>query len=247
MILIPLLAAGCISGSAVAAGIDQSAQYQACMALISRSPMEASESARTWAERGGGIPARHCLARALIGLKKPKEAADELEGLIKLVPEDRKDLVPDLMGQAALAWVEVGDLQRAFALQSEALKRRPGDMDLLTDRAITLGQSGHYWEAIDDLNLVLQRAPRRVDALVYRATAYRYVDELELGLEDAEKAVGADPRNLAALLERGIQRRLKGDDAGARSDWMALLRIAPNAAESEAARANLEKLDVKPR
>jgi tetratricopeptide (TPR) repeat protein len=243
-ILIPLVL---ISGVASAADIDHSAQYQSCMALVARSPMEASESARTWAERGGGIPARHCLARALVMMNKPQEAAEELERLVKTLPENQKTLAPDLMGQAALAWVEVGDLQRAFALQSEALKRRPGDIDLLTDRAITLGQSGHYWEAIDDLNLVLQRAPRRVDALVYRATAYRYVDELGLGLEDAEKAVGLDPRSLSALLERGIQRRLKGDDAGARSDWMALLRIAPNAAESDAARANLEKLDVKPR
>lgn len=230
-----------------AAEIDQSAQYQACMALLTRSPLEAGESARTWAERGGGVPARHCLARSLLLLDRPRQAAEELEGIFKLLNPDQQGLAPDILGQAALAWVKAGELDRAFALQSEALKRRPRDVDLLVDRAVTLGQAQNFFEAIDDLNAALERSPRRVDALVYRATAYRYVDALDLAQEDADRALGIDPRSLPALLERGIIRRLRGDDAGARSDWLALLRIAPAAPESDAARTNLERMDVKPR
>lgn len=39
--------------------------------------------------------------------------------------------------------------------------------------------------------------------------------------------------------------RLAGDDAGARADWLALLDRAPNSAAAQAARNNLERLDVK--
>ena len=42
-----------------------------------------------------------------------------------------------------------------------------------------------------------------------------------------------------------VVRRLAGDDAGARADWLAILRLAPDGAAADAARANLERLDVK--
>jgi len=48
-------------------------------------------------------------------------------------------------------------------------------------------------------------------------------------------------------LERGILRRLKGDDAGARADWLMVLSLAPDGPASDAARTNLEKMDVKVR
>jgi tetratricopeptide (TPR) repeat protein len=230
-----------------AAQIDQSAQYKACMTLVTRSAASAADSARTWIEQGGGIPARHCLARALFSQGQIEAAAQELENIIQLAAKDYTEFVPDLMGQAAQAWTRLGKLDRAYTLQSEALKRRPGDVDLLIDRAVTLGQEQNFVEAVDDLDQALKLAPRRVDALVYRATAYRYLDAMHLAMEDLNKALQLDGRSLPALLERGIVKRLNGDDAGARSDWMALLRIAPGAPEADSARANLERMDVKTR
>jgi hypothetical protein len=49
------------------------------------------------------------------------------------------------------------------------------------------------------------------------------------------------------LLERGILRRLKGDDKGARADWLKILATAPSGAAADAARKNLELMDVKER
>ena len=49
------------------------------------------------------------------------------------------------------------------------------------------------------------------------------------------------------MLERGIVRRLKGDDDGARRDWLTVLTIAPGTSAARAAQANLEKMDVKAR
>src|SRR3546814_13378327 len=100
--------------------------------------------------------------------------------------------------------------------------------DLLRiDRAMTLAAKGRYWEAIDDLNLALAADPRRVDALVLRASAYRYVDAPDFALKNVERALAIAPEHPEALLERGILRRLKGDVAGARADWLQLLDLPP--------------------
>ncbi len=116
---------------------------------------------------------------------------------------------------------------------------------LRNNRFVTHAQGFNYhaqWN--DDLNHAIELAPRRADALVLRATAYRYVDSLELAEEDLRRALALDPRSADALLERGIVRRLRNDMAGARADWLQVLRLAPEGGPADAARTNLEKLDV---
>ena len=54
-----------------------------------------------------------------------------------------------------------------------------------------------------------------------------------------------EPDNAEGLLERGILRRLAGDEAGARDDWLKVLALAPEGPAAVDARANLERLDVR--
>ncbi len=51
-----------------------------------------------------------------------------------------------------------------------------------------------------------------------------------------------DPNAVAGLLERGNIRRLKGDRAGAQSDWQRILQLAPTSPEAQAAKDNLKRL-----
>ena len=46
------------------------------------------------------------------------------------------------------------------------------------------------------------------------------------------------------LLERGNIRRLTGDDAGARGDWLRVVMEAPGTLAAQSAQTNLERLDV---
>ena len=138
-----------------------------------------------------------------------------------------------------------GKADRAYAVQTTALKLAPKDVDLLVDRAVTLGQAKNYWEAIDDLNRAHELAPKRSDVLVYRASAYRFVDSPDLALEDLDAAIQLDPRNPEAYLERGILRRLANDRNGARSDWLKTLALGTGTPTGEAAQKNLELLDLK--
>lgn len=260
--LLPLLAAllllgtGTIPASAQApaqprAGQRQPVQpsgneeYVRCMRNARTKATEAFEYAAAWEARGGGLPARHCTAVALITLGQPAEAAIRLERLAVAGQGDAGRLRVELLSQSAQAWLAARMPERAHAVLSSAVKIAPDDADLWIDRSIVLATVKNYWEAIDDLNRAIELAPRRSDPLVLRATAYRWVGSLELAEEDLARALSIDPRSVDALLERGVVRRLREDPKGARTDWMAVLRLAPDGPAADSARANLEKLDVK--
>jgi tetratricopeptide (TPR) repeat protein len=227
------------------APVDHSREYRACMHLVALDPEEAFEGALAWQSEGGGEPARHCAAAALIGLGHYEEAARRLEALAQGMTAAAPSLRAGVLGQAGQAWHMAGKATRAHAVQSAALQLDPDNVEILADRGITLAGATSYWEAVDDLNRALELAPRRADLLVLRAAAYRFLDALELAGDDIERALKIDPANADGLLERGILHRLKGEDAPAREDWIKVLSLVPQGPTAEAARANLEKLDVK--
>ncbi|MEW5727561.1 MAG: tetratricopeptide repeat protein [Pseudomonadota bacterium] len=218
--------------------------YAACIAIAKAKPEQGWEEALAWQSLGGGEAARHCAAVALIGLGKHKEAAHRLETLAN---ESRRDEATraEMLGQAAQAWLLAGETARADAAQRAALGLAPGHPDLLIDHAVLLAQVGRYDEAADRLSAVLAAQPNRVEALVLRASARRYLDDLAGARADIARAVELDPLFPDALLERGMLSRLAGDDKAARADWMRAIDLNPEGAAADLARENLAKLDVK--
>jgi tetratricopeptide (TPR) repeat protein len=240
-----LVGAALLAGLAAPARADRDKDYADCLRAVDKDPAQAFETANSWAERGGGYPARHCGALALLKMGQYDQAAMRLEQLATDMARGEGNLSAEALAQAGEAWLLARKPDRAFAAQTAALKLRPRDVDLLIDRAITLADVKNYWEAIDDLNHALELDPRRADAHVLRASAYRYVDSPEMAAEDVAAALALDPRNLDALAERGIVKRLNNDPAGARQDWLTVLRAAPDSPAADIARDNLAKLDVK--
>lgn len=224
---------------------DQERAYQDCMILARAAPADGLDSAASWAARGGGAGARHCAAVALIGLGQYREAAERLERLASDLRAEQAGLSAEVLAQAGQAWVLAGDTERAQAVQSAALEIEPDSVELLLDRSITRATAKNYWEAVDDLNRALDLAPGRPDLLILRASAYRYLDALDLARDDIARALARAPNNPDGLLERGMLRRLAGDSAGARADWLRVIGLAEGTATAEAARANLKNLDAK--
>ncbi len=237
--------------------IDKARQYEACLRLVAIDAEQAFETGLAWQDNGGGDGALHCIAVALIALEHFEEGARRLEALAPTMAAGTSAAMrAEVLAQAGQAWLRAGDLDRAFTVQTEALKLARANSrafaEILIDRAITLAQANHYWEAIDDLNMAIELAQQLADGgpeptfgLVLRASAYRFVEALPLALEDAEAALALSPNHPEALLERGIIRRLMGDDEGARRDWLALARLHGSTRAAAAARRNLEKMDVK--
>lgn len=223
---------------------DSAKEYGACMTLARTKPGDGFESALAWQSRGGGEAAEHCAAVALIEAGETAEGAKRMEALGTKLAGRQPALAAEILAQAGQAWLIAGDSKRAYAVQTAALKLAPKDVDLLVDRAVTLGQAKNYWEAIDDLNRAHDLAPNRADVLVYRGSAYRFVDSPELAIQDLDEAIQLNDRNAEAFLERGILRRLANDNDGARSDWMRAVTLAPGTPTADAAQKDLEMLDL---
>lgn len=221
--------------------------YQFCLALAKEQPDKAIEMAGKWVGLGGGEAAKHCQALSLIGLREYGEGATRLD---ELATESRQEptVRASMLAQAGQAWMEQGDLTRAYASQSAGLKIVPAgskqQMELYLDRAVTLADAAKFDEVIADCNAALIIDPSNADALAYRAAAHRLQGNEDEAFADADRAVKADTTNVAALLERGNLWRMKKRLAAARRDWMRILELEPDSAAADAARANIEHLDV---
>ncbi|MCF8479199.1 MAG: tetratricopeptide repeat protein [Rhodospirillum sp.] len=249
--LIPLMIADPLSAQEQS---DQ-ARYGECMALARERPDKAFDQAGQWVDMGGGAPARHCEAVALMGLGEYAEAAHRLETLAEDPTGDRA-LRVNLLAQAAQGWLAAGDLSRADADQTTAIQLAASSPDqgvapvphllpdLYVDRAVTLAQAGKDEEALRDLTQALILAPGKTEAFVLRSAARRRLGNLPGALTDVEQAISLAPSNPEAYLERGdVYLALKRFD-DARADWVKVLDLDPRDPAADVARARIEELDV---
>jgi len=212
--------------------------FDRCLALLREDAEGARRFAEAWDQAGGGEGARQCGALALIALGEPAMAAQRLESLANRSRAGNAARAA-VYAQATQAWLMAGDANRAVGAATLALTLMPDDADALTDRALALGITGRFREAIEDLDRALVLAPDRAEALVFRAAAYRQSDRAEEAMRDVTRALVLEPDNAEALLERGILRQLRGDPAGARADWERAIEVAPNSAAADLAAQNL--------
>jgi tetratricopeptide (TPR) repeat protein len=226
---------------------EEARRYDACMTMTRRDSMAAFEQALNWQDQGGGPPARHCAAVALIAMKEYKEGAQRMEQLAQDLKQPELEQVrAGLLAQAGQAWLLAGDTGRAYAAQSAALKLAPQDPEIWIDRGQTLATAKNYKEAVADFDKALVIDPERGDAYLFRASALRYLEAYDRARQDIDKALKLTPTDPDALVERGIIKRLTNDMAGARADWLQVVRSFPDSQAAQAAQSNLEKLDVKP-
>ncbi len=223
--------------------------YTYCLDLARNKAEQAIEFAGRWIGLGGGEPAKHCQAVSLIQLKSFGEAATRLEALAS-ESKSVGDVRAGLLAQAAQAWLLEGEPNRAYKAQTSALELATAgsrvQTELYVDRAMTLAEGEKYKEAVVDLDAALKIAPTHSDALAFRASAHRHLNEMDAALTDAESAVTADGKNANALLERGTLYQLKGRVVEARRDWIAAIEVDPTSEAANAARAEIERHDVKP-
>ncbi|HWM60982.1 MAG TPA: hypothetical protein VNN98_02470 [Rhizomicrobium sp.] len=219
-----------------------SAHYRRCLADSSASPALALTDAEAWAKSGGGVPADHCAALALVSLKRYAEAGARLDRIAggRAVPGGEFRVA--LFDQAGNAWLLAGDGARAVQSFSSALTLSAGDADLFADLARAQAMVRNWHEVDLDLNAALQLSPRRADLLVLRASARRALKRYEEARVDIEAALKLRPGDGDALVERGLLRKQLGDIGGARRDFQAALKTASSEAAAEA-RENIDALN----
>ena len=214
-------------------------RYVVCLENAKHSPAIALQSAESWKNSGGGPPALHCAAVSLFEMKRYQEAALRFESLADSTP--KRDVKMGALEQAAQAWFLAGRPDMAEKQLDTALKLRPGDPELLTDRGIFRANLGRLEEAIGDWTEALKKAPDRDDILALRATALRKTNQPAAARADADRAVAINPKNVDALLERGTLRQMDGDTGGAMEDWNEVKALAPDTPAAQTAESNLAR------
>ena len=241
-LLVILAALICCAGAQAETNADAE-RYAACMERARSSPAEGLIQANTWLTEKETVPGRHCRAAALSGLGRRADAVAELESMGRSFEQTDPALAADLYRQAAMVQFEAGRLEAAEKLQDRGLKLAPDSVELLIDRALLLGARMKYEDALSVLERAHALAPARVDILVLSASAHRMLGQEELAKLSLASALEIEPEDPAALLERGMLRRLDGDTEGARADWVRVRMIAPESPEAETAAQNLKLLE----
>ncbi|MDA0785747.1 MAG: tetratricopeptide repeat protein [Proteobacteria bacterium] len=219
--------------------------YQACLAASRRDPEAGFEAAIAWRDEGGGPPSLHCVALALFGLGQFNEAATRLEALAADMPTATTREQSAVLGQAGSVWLHAGDLSRAHRVLSQALELDSSNPEIWIDRGDALARGGEYWDAVDDFSAALDRDDARLDALIFRAAAYRLLEVPDLARDDIARALAVDPGNPDALMELGAVQAGVGEFDAARKSWLRVLSVAPESRAADAARAALQQMDVK--
>ena len=211
-------------------------RYGRCLDLATRNAGIALADATAWVKSGGGTPAAHCAAMALVQLKRYGEAAAQLDRLA------RADGTPgamrgELFSQAGNAWLLAGNGKKAVASLTAALTLSAGDPDLYADLGRAEAMIRNWRDAIAHLNAALAMRPRSPDLLLLRASAQRALKQYRPALTDLNAALAMKPGDAAALMERGLLRRDLGDMGGARTDFAQAQKNGSAAIKRDAAEA----------
>ncbi len=232
-----------------AAPAGDTQRYSACISQVKAAPEAALERATGWRADGGGVPAMHCQALALIELGNPARAAGVLDAAAQaLGPEPKaKGFAGDIWAQAGNAWLLAGDSGRAIARLTTALGLLPesgeGRVNALVDRARAFADQTGWEQVIADLNRAAELAPSNADVFLLRATAKRRSGDLGGARSDIEMAGSLAPDNVDVLVERGISRAQSQALDGALADWRKVVERAPGSDQAKVAQGYLSQLE----
>lgn len=193
--------------------------YNGCIRLTQKNPKQALVEASQWQAGGGAAPATHCLALAMIALKRYGDAASRLDSLSKA--KDVGDFTDRaaLADQAGNAWLLAGQPRKAIVSFNTALAQTPNDVEMRVGRARAKALVKDWYGAEADLSAALLVDQDRADLLSLRASARRALGHKTDAASDILRALTLYPDYPAALVERGSMKYEVGDRVGARKDW----------------------------
>ncbi|MBI5520817.1 MAG: tetratricopeptide repeat protein [Desulfovibrio sp.] len=96
--------------------------------------------------------------------------------------------------QRAVAYMHLGQHQRAIDDVTEAMKIKPGDPDVYYLRGLAKRALGKHQEAIDDSTRAIGMEPKNAGAYANRAFSYKALGYTSQAKSDARRALELDPR-----------------------------------------------------
>jgi Tfp pilus assembly protein PilF len=239
-IMILALAAG-IFGPGAAARVET---YDDCIALVATDPARAGIEALRWVEDGGGAPARHCQALALLAQGADRRAA---ELIIEIATDDRTlpdEVRSEMLIEAGEIYLGLGEIALGRAAATRALPLASEPRAALTLSARLKAEQGDWRGAADDLDGALARGEPDAELLVLRASARLHLGELVAARGDLIWASEIAPDLASAWLERGTLEAASDAKDAARAAWLKAIELDRDGIIAEAARLRLQRMEA---
>jgi len=140
-----------------------------------------------------------------------------------------------------LAWSDKGDLERAVADFTDAIRLNPKDALAYNNRGLVWNQKGEHTRAIADLSAAIEIDPLprsdlagsgHVNIYANRGLAWQAAGDLAHALADFDQAVELDPRDADALNRRGAAYQAKGEPDRAVADFTSAIAVDPSYANA---------------
>jgi tetratricopeptide (TPR) repeat protein len=218
--------------------------YDDCVALVAANPAQAEVEADRWAQEGGGTPALHCRALALLAQGAGRRAA---ELMVRIATDDRTlpdEVRSEILIEAGEIFLGLGELDfvRSIAARALLLAREP--RAALTLSARLKAEQGNWLGAANDLDGALARGEPDAGLLVLRASARRRLGDRVAARADLLWATEIAPDLASAWLERGALEEAGGDRDAARAAWLKAIDLDRDGAVGDAARLRLQRMDA---
>ena len=218
--------------------------YDDCVLLVTTDPARAEIEALGWIEDGGGAPARHCRALALLAQGADRRAA---ELIIEIATDDRT--LPDEVRSAMLIeageiYLGLGETALGHNAASRALQLAPAPRAALTLSARLKAEEGKWSGAVSDLDGALADGEPDAELLVLRASARLRLGERAAARADLIWATEIAPKMASVWLERGALEAATDDRDAARAAWLRAIELDRDGIVGAAARLSLQKMEA---
>jgi len=181
-------------------------RYEACLNGIEVNADAAYEEALAWRFEGGGWPARHCVARALIALGDEEEGAFRLQALAEAPDGGPTAMKVLYLAEAGEAWMNAGHPEEARRVYSRAVEFSPQSAPLWLGRARAAAELDEWASAEADAAQAISHAPQNFEAWRTRAEARLELGDLDAAEADMQRALSltsTDEDTVSVLLIRG--------------------------------------------
>ena len=238
MIIPTLMLAGGIAGPAMAGPYDD------CIVLIAADAARAEVEAQRWIQAGGGAPAQHCRALALLAQGAERRAA---ELMVQIATDDRTlpdEVRSEMLVEAGEIFLGIGEIATGRSVASRALLLAREPRAALALSARLKAAEGDWRGAADALDGALARGEPDAGLLVLRASARLHLGEQVAARSDLLWATEIAPDMPSVWLERGVMEAAGDNRDAARAAWLKAIDLDRDGYVGEAAQLKLQKMDA---
>lgn len=225
------------------AGNAAAGPYDDCVALAEQDPARAEVEAQRWVQDGGGSPARHCLALALVGQGARLSGAGLM---VEIATEDRTlpdEVRAEMLIEAGEIYLGEGAVALGQTAAAHALRLAKDPRPALSLAARLKAEAGDWQGAANDLDAALARGTPDAGLLVLRASARRHLGARDAADADLQRAADIAPHLPDLWLERGVLAAERGDTDAARAAWLRAIEFDREGIVGEAARLLIQRLE----